>query len=399
MGGPGGKPGLPPGGEGALGDDPHPGISIAPCALPWLGQTGALSLAACPIRWAGKYLPRDLERAIPLVLAGQPAGSQHIGWVSLEPLSRNWIPNSPEAGFVEGINRAALVSALVAIVLALAMGSLLALSMTRSLRELTEATQELARGRLGRQVKVRSQDELGALATSFNQMSADLARANQARRQMTADIAHDLRSPLSVISGYAEALSDGKLPGTPEIYTILHQETLHLNHLVEDLRTLSLADAGELTLNLLPTEPGGLLERAAARYALSAQEKRVALHVQAPAGLPRVNVDPERMAQVLDNLVGNALRFTPAGGVVSLSAAAVDGALQFQVHDTGSGIDPADLPFVFDRFYKGDKARHLGGESGLGLAIARSIVEAHAGAIAVTSASGQGTTFTITLPI
>ncbi len=337
----------------------------------------------------------DLERSIPLLV-----GSQPVGWLSLEPLSRDaWQPDSPEAGFLENINRATLASALVAAGLALAMGGLLAVSMTRSLRELTEATQDLAHGRLGRQVKVRSKDELGRLATSFNQMSADLQRANQARRQMTADIAHDLRSPLSVISGYAEALSDGKLPGTPEIYTILHQETLHLNRLVEDLRTLSLADAGELSLTRLPTAPADLVERAAARYALAAKEKGVNLRIDSGPGLPRIQVDPERMAQVLDNLLGNALRFTPAGGEVVLSATGVAGMVQFQVRDTGRGIAAEDLPFVFDRFYKGDKSRHASGESGLGLAIARSIVEAHGGTISVASTPGQGAQFTVQLPI
>jgi signal transduction histidine kinase len=275
-------------------------------------------------------------------------------------------------------------------------GGLLAYTLTRPLSELTEATVQIARGKLGLQVKVRSKDELGKLAASFNKMSSDLAVATQVRQQMTADVAHDLRSPLSVIGGYAEALSDGKLPGTPEVYQILHQETKHLSRLVDDLRTLSLADAGELTLTKQPSSPKALLERVAARHAVAADQKGIRLRVQAPEDLPLITWDVERMAQVFDNLVLNAFRYTPQGGEVTLSAEAVGGATRMQVHDNGSGIAAEDLPFIFDRFFRGDKSRQQNGESGLGLAIARSIVEAHGGSIAVVSEPGKGATFTIT---
>jgi signal transduction histidine kinase len=298
---------------------------------------------------------------------------------------------------LNSINRATLVSGLVATALALLLGGLLAFTFTRTLRELTEATNEVAAGKLGRQVKIRSRDELGDLASSFNKMSLDLQQATRARRQMTADIAHDLRTPLSVISGYAEALSDGKLPGSPEIYAILHQETQQLNNLVEDLRTLSLADIGELSLTLQPADPRSMLERVAARHALAAELKGVTLAVETSDELPQVRVDPERMDQVFNNLVGNALRYTPAGGRILLSAGAAGDGLRFQVQDSGSGISAEDLPHVFDRFYRGDPARQQNGESGLGLAIAKSIVEAHGGSIRVESTNGQGARFTIDL--
>ncbi len=228
-------------------------------------------------------------------------------------------------------------------------------------------------------------------------MSLDLEQATSARRQMTADIAHDLRSPLSVISGYAEALSDGKLPGTPEIYHILHQETQHLSHLVEDLRTLSLADAGELTLNRQTIHPATILEREAARHAVTAEQRGLSLRMVVEQNLPSLNVDPERMAQVLDNLIMNAFRYTPHGGEVILAASASGKKVRLQVRDAGSGIAPEDLPHIFDRFYRGDKARLQNGKSGLGLAIAKSIIEAHGGSIAVESSPGQGATFTISL--
>jgi signal transduction histidine kinase len=336
---------------------------------------------------------RALEGAVPLVV-----NSETVGWMLPNQGPRSWIPSSPEGRFLQDVNGATMLSALVAIFLALTLGGVLAFTMTRSLRELTEATIEIAKGKLGMQVKVRSKDELGKLAASFNQMSLDLAQANQMRRQMTADIAHDLRSPLSVIAGYAEALSDGKLPGTPEVYTILHQETKHLNRLVEDLRTLSLADSGELPLSIVPTDPQTILERALARHAMVAQQKEISLRVEArPDELPSVAVDAERMAQVFDNLILNAFRYTPPGGEVLLAARAANGSVQLLVRDNGSGIASEDLPHIFDRFYRGDKSRQQSGESGLGLAITKSIVEAHKGSIRVESVPGQGSTFTITL--
>ncbi len=299
---------------------------------------------------------------------------------------------------MRNVNRATFLSALVASALALTLGSLLAFTLTRSLRELTEATVQIAQGKLGLQVKIRSRDELGELASSFNKMSRDLARAIQARRQMTADIAHELRTPLSVISGYAEALNDGKLPGTPEIYSILYQETQHLSRLVEDLRLLSLADAGELTLNLHPVSPVALLERLAGRHAVLAQQKGIALRLEADPHLPPAPMDAERMTQALDNLITNALRYTPRGGEIVLAARMVNNGLVLEVRDNGSGIAPEDLLHIFERFYRGDKSRSQNGESGLGLAIAKSIVEAHGGRISADSAPAKGTTITISLP-
>jgi two-component system sensor histidine kinase BaeS len=336
----------------------------------------------------------DLQRGVPLEAQGRT-----VGWLLLGSRGTRPPPNSPEEIFFRDVNRAALLSALVAAGLALLLGGFLALTMTRSLRELTEATVEIARGELGGQVKVRSSDELGELAASFNKMSRDLARATHARKQMTADIAHDLRSPLSVISGYAEALSDGKLPGTPEIYSVLYQETQHLSLLVDDLRTLSLADAGELPFYPQVVAPRALLERAAASHALAAEQKGVAIQIEAEEPLPSLSLDPERMAQVFDNLIGNAFRYAPAGGQVFLAARGGARTVQFQVRDNGSGIAPEDLPRIFDRFYRGDKSRQQNGESGLGLAIAKSIVEAQGGTIEAQSLPGQGSTFTVTFKI
>jgi two-component system sensor histidine kinase BaeS len=325
------------------------------------------------------------------------ADNQTIGYLILTPVSRDFTPNTPEANFLSNVNRATLMSASVAILLALVLGGLLAFTMTRSLRELTEATLEIAKGKFGKQVKVRSKDEIGELAASFNKMSIDLEQATQARQQMTADIAHDLRSPLSVITGYAEALSDNKLRGNPEVYGILLQEAKHLDHLVDDLRLLSLADAGELSLSFQPTDLGSLLEKVMARHTVAAEQRHIDLQIAVQDNLPSVQVDVERMSQVLDNLILNAFRYTPEGGLVALGADEKDGKVQIHVKDSGKGISADDLPHIFDRFYRGDKSRQHSGESGLGLAIAKSLIEAHGGKISVESTPGEGAEFTITL--
>lgn len=372
----------------------HPGGRGGAASFTLVGADRTVLVSDSGDQIGQRISEQDLQGAVPLTASGKT-----IGWMIPAETPHSWVSDSPEGMFLARINQATLVSGLVAVGLALLLGGLLAFTMTRSLREMTDATVEIAGGKFGRQVKVRSRDELGELASSFNKMSLDLAQANDLRRQMTADIAHDLRTPLSVISGYAEALSDGKLPGTPQVYDVLNTETQHLSRLVEDLRLLSLADAGELHLMLQLTEPRALLERAIASHAVAAQAKGVALRLLAAPALPAVSVDPERIAQVLDNLVSNALRYTPAGGEIILSAARDERFVLMRVSDTGSGIAPQDLPHIFDRFYRGDPSRPQNGESGLGLAIARSIVDAHKGVLLAQSEPGKGAAFTIRLPI
>jgi two-component system sensor histidine kinase BaeS len=299
---------------------------------------------------------------------------------------------------------AAAASAGVTLLVALVVGGLLARTLTRPLRELTAATQAMAGGKLDQQVNVRSADEIGELATSFNRMSADLARASQLRKQMTADLAHDLRTPLSIVRGYMEGLQEGRLQGTPELYNLLYAEVEHLQRLVEDLRVLSLADAGELSLNRRRVDPRALLERTALAYFVAAENQGITLRVEAADALPSIRVDTDRMTQVLNNLVTNALRHTLRGEIVLGATTAAD-TVTLTVRDSGEGIAPEDLPFVFDRFYRADKARVRrdqaddGASSGLGLAIAKALVESHGGTLTVASTLGMGATFAITLPV
>jgi signal transduction histidine kinase len=343
---------------------------------------------AMPREQAGRF---NTIGELPIVVDGEVVGRLRFRFPPIPA-------GSPEAEFLSRTLRSILLGLSIATLIALVLSFFLARTLSRPIRALTAATRAMAQGAFGTQVDVRTHDELGELGQAFNQMSTDLARSLHLRRQMTADIAHDLRTPLSVILGYTEALNDGKFVADPAIYAILHDEAQHLSRLIDDLRMLSLADAGELPLQRNPTAPRELLERAAVAHRVQAEQQGVTLTVAAPSDLPRVDVDPERMQQVLGNLVSNALRYTPAGGQIALRGDVAGGQVTLHVQDNGSGIQPDDLPFIFERFYRGDRARSQNGESGLGLPIARSLVEMHQGAITVASTLEEGTTFTISLP-
>lgn len=341
----------------------------------------------------------QLEHAITLSADGNT-----VGYVIFTPFRSPHdaipSPRAAEQAFLRRIMSAAAASAALTGVVALVLGGLLARTLTRPMRELTAATKAMAGGELHQQVTVRSYDEIGQLANSFNQMSSDLAHASQLRKQMTADLAHDLRTPLAILRGYIEGLKEGRIQGSPALFGLLFDEVEHLQRLIEDLRVLSLADAGELSLNRRLVDPAALLERAGLAHMVRAEDQGVELRVESSDTLPSISVDTDRMAQVLNNLVANALRHTVTGEVV-LAADTVDQQVRLTVHDTGTGIAPDDLPFVFDRFYRADKSRQRadGNSSGLGLAIAKAIVEAHGGSLTVDSIPGQGSTFVATLPI
>ncbi|MEM7538155.1 MAG: ATP-binding protein [Chloroflexota bacterium] len=323
-----------------------------------------------------------------------------------------------EHDFRHRVSLATALSAFIAIIIAVLVGWILARTLTNPLRALTEATEAMAAGDVGNQVTVHGKDEIGTLATSFNQMSTNLANASRLRQQMTADIAHDLRTPLSILGGYMEGLQRGDIQGTPKLYGIMYEEVQHLQHLVDDLRTLSLADAGKLTLNRRAVDPKALLERTGLAYIMQAEQKGLKLRIDAPDGLPSVSVDLERITQVLNNLVSNAIQYTSEGEIV-LSATATNESdreetgllVTLAIQDTGVGIAADELPLIFNRFYRADDSRQRSSSgstasdgvaqnssSGLGLAIAKAIVEAHGGTIAAESVLGEGTRFVIQLP-
>jgi two-component system, OmpR family, sensor histidine kinase BaeS len=343
----------------------------------------------------GTKLPSsDVSTGVPVKVNGVTVGTM----LTRKPPTINI--NPAESAFLDKIKQIYLLIAIGVIVLAVLMAFLFSRMLTRPIRELTAATRAVSAGKLTHTVPVRSRDELGELAASFNQMNSELARSTELRRQMTADIAHELRTPVSVILGHAEAVHDGILPPSLETFEIIRDETARLECLIEDLRTLSRADAGELPMEMRMFEPAKLLENVCLVHNQSAARKGISLERRSASDLPLVSMDPGRMQQVMNNLVDNALRYTPEGGSVILSAQVVDNMLEIRTQDSGTGIAKGELDRVFDRFYRSDPSRQREhGGSGLGLAIARSIVEKHNGRIWAESQPGQGTTIVIHLPL
>jgi signal transduction histidine kinase len=330
----------------------------------------------------GQTLPAaQLATGTPIQVNEQTVGTV-IGASMAAPAA-----TSPTGAFLRNVNRSILLAVLVAAVIALTLGALLFVQITAPIRRLTAAAHAIAAGDLSQRVTVRSGGELGELAGAFNAMAANLAASEGQRRQMVADVAHELRTPLSVIQANLEAMQDGILPIDAEQLASLHEETLLLGRLVADLRLLSLAEAGQLKLELVEADLGDLVRRAADRLRNAAEAKGVSLVVEVASDAPRVRVDVDRFTQMIGNLVDNALRYTPSGGriVLAVGWGGAPGKARtptVTVTDTGSGIAPEDLSHVFDRFYRGDKSRaRASGGSGLGLAIVKQLVESHQGKV------------------
>lgn len=299
-----------------------------------------------------------------------------------------------------GVHRSLLWAGLGAAALGTLLVWLLSRRSLRPLQNLGAAARRLGLGDLSQRADADGPSEVRQLAHSFNVMAAGLEEAERRRRNLTADVAHELRTPLSNIQGYLEAIRDGLIQPTPETIGTIHGQALHLSRLVEDLRLLAQVDAGALQLQRSPARVEELLQSGIEAVRPRAEAKGVALSIEAEASLPAVRLDVTRIAQVVGNLLENAITHTPEGGSVTVSARAAANAIEVTVADTGPGIAPEDLPRIFDRFYRADpsRARATGG-AGLGLTIARRLAEAHGGAIDVESAVGQGSRFTLRLPL
>jgi signal transduction histidine kinase len=266
--------------------------------------------------------------------------------------------------------------------------------MAAPIGEVMEAADRVAGGDYSTRVQVRGSGEVGQLASSFNQMTARLQASETQRRALLADVAHELRTPLSVIRGNVEGMLDGVYPADESHLGPVLEETAVMARLLDDLQTLSTAEAGVLRLHRERVDPVALAQDAAAAFRSRADRGGVGLDCDAPVPVPEVDVDPVRIGEVLANLLTNAIRHTPRGGSVRVAVEPDPAGVAVTVADTGPGIDPRDLPHVFDRFVKSADS----GGAGLGLAIARSLVEAHGGRIAAASVPGQGTTMRFVLP-
>ena len=309
--------------------------------------------------------------------------------------------------FRAAVNEAVSVSAVAATVTALLASLLISRQVVAPIKAMMDASRWIAKGHYAERVQVagdvarQEQDELGQLALSFNQMAEQLERTETMRRQLIGDVTHELRTPLTTIKGYMEGLMDGLLPANEESYSQIYREADRLERLVNDLQELSRVEAGAYELHLAPSSAGALIDQTIERLGRQYQEKGVTISKLVAPDLPPVLVDEDRISQVLINLVGNALQFTPAGGRVQIKASSIAGWVQIEITDTGIGIPGEHLPHLFSRFYRVDKSRsrQIGG-SGIGLTIARHLVEAHQGRIwAESPGADQGSTFAFTLPV
>jgi two-component system OmpR family sensor kinase/two-component system sensor histidine kinase BaeS len=261
--------------------------------------------------------------------------------------------------------------------------------------DVIEAVGRVAHGDLSTRVDERGPREARALARAFNAMTSRLEAGEEQRRRLLADVSHELRTPLSVVQGNLEALVDGVHPADEAHLLAILDETKVLSRLVEDLRTLSLAESGALALHREAIDVGVLARETVDSFASQAEPSGVLIDAQIPIGLPQVDADPVRAREILANLIANAIRYTPRGGRVSVEASAGDASVAIDVRDTGAGIAPDRVDRIFDRFYKSAESRG----AGLGLAIAKQLVEAHGGEITATSVLGRGTDIRFTLPV
>jgi len=333
-----------------------------------------------------------LDHAMALV-----AGGEQVGWlVQMTPGAQAL--GETEQRFLDETTRALSLAAVGAALLAVIVGGALSWQITRPMRALTHAAHDLAGGRLGQQVPVQGAREMAALAGAFNRMSQDLAEGERLRRRMAADIAHELRTPVSVLRGHLEAMLDGVYPLDAEHLAVAYDRTIHLARLVDDLRLLTRAEAGQLPLEKEQIAPADLVTRALDSFAPLALDAAVTLEREIAPGLPDLLGDADRLQQVLGNLLTNALRHTPAGGRIAVRVSRTGGAVRFAVTNNGEPLTSEQAAQVFTPFWRAEdaRARDQGG-SGLGLAISQQLVTLHGGHIWVEP-GGDETAFIFEVP-
>ena len=315
------------------------------------------------------------------------------------------LPDAVSAHLDRAFTDAVLVSLGIAtgaaVVTAIAVSGLLAVRMLRPIRAMAEGAKRIAAGHYEARVPEAGTDELAVLGTAFNGMAASLQNAERRRRELVADVAHEFRTPLATLEGYVEAMTDGTLPRNDENLGVLAHETRRMARLLEDLSKVSMAEEQQLDLRLSATEPRRLIEQAVQAAAVAFAEKGVTLGARAGLRSAPVLVDVDRIAEVLANLLANALRHTPPGGRVEIGAARRGDGVEMWVSDTGEGIAPQHLERVFERFYRVDPARaRSSGGSGIGLTIALAIIAAHGGRMwAESGGRGRGARFIVALPL
>jgi signal transduction histidine kinase len=358
--------------------------------------------ALAAVALASFLMERSASSEFRSYVMDQQMMEQHMGGSTprMDQMMSGPMMGTREDAFLADMRQSLWISGGLVAAAALVLAVILARQITGPVRRLAAATTDIAGGKLDSRIENTGSDELGQLGQSFNSMAATLQRQEEERRSMLADIAHELRTPLSVLRGNLEAMLDGLLEPRHEQLSVLHEQSVALSRLIDDLRTLSLAAEGHLELHRQPTDVAELARRVVGEMEAGAKEREIALSVEAPESLPRPALDSDRIGQVLRNLIDNALRYTPASGRVRVTVRPQAEGVTVTVSDTGAGIAREDLPHVFDRFYRADGSRtRATGGSGLGLAIVKQLVEAHGGEVWAESDAGRGSVFSFALPL
>ena len=344
----------------------------------------------------GTLILAEREQALPLESNGRVVGYL---FPDHQTATRQVLLGEPEQEFLSTVRSALLIGAAVAFVAAIAVAGVLVRGIVTPVKQLSAAVEQIAAGELEVRASVRGQDEITQLGHAFNRMAARLEQAQEARRAQTADIAHELRNPLAVLQGTLEAIGDGVYAPTAENLDPALDQVQTLNRLVEDLRFLALADTGQLRLERSGLDPGAFLRRRVDAYARRLAEADLTLEVDVTAPLPVIQADVDRLTQVVGNLLDNTVKYVPPGGTIRLVARPDNRGVIIRLIDDGPGVPDADLPHLFERFWRGEPSRSRAtGGSGLGLAITRHIVEAHGGRIWAEATPGGGLTVALWLP-
>ena len=323
-----------------------------------------------------------------------------IGTVYITPDPTAEVYIAPFQRLSASVRRSLILGSVLAVALAFLLTIVLSRRISSPIGALAEAAKRLGQGDLSRRVQIRGKGEVGMLAQAFNSMAADLEHAEQLRRNLVADVAHELRTPLSNIKGYLEAIRDRVIKPNAATIRSLNEEVALLSRLVDELQELSLAEAGELKLVCQAEDIAKLLKQTVTFWQPKTVAKEISLSLDLPDNLPLVNVDRHRVNEVLHNLLENAVTHTPKGGSITVAAVTQGNWVEVSVADTGEGIPAKDLPHIFERFYRVDRSRaRATGGSGLGLTIAKRLAEAHGGKITVQSKLGKGSRFSFTLPV
>ena len=374
----------------------------------------AATTAVAPVEFSGRIqfmrMPEGLGResdhgrgqATPAPDATPVAMPMMMGRMNEEVFTEflTEIQEELNTNFQESINRGLLIAGLAAVFAAAIVSLWISQRIVRPIHALGEASQRIAAGHYEERLAASGDDELGDLTRSFNAMAGALAETEAMRQQLIADVSHELKTPLSTIKGYMEGFQDGVLEPNPEAFQLVHREVDRLQRLVYDLQELSRAEADQIPLHLDTHDANELATAAAEWLRPQFADRGISLTVVPLANAGHVRADFDRARQVLLNVLGNALQYTPEGGTVTLAVSHADGMIRYAVTDTGPGLAQADLERIFQRFYRVDKSRaRASGGSGIGLTIARHLAEAHGGRLWATSPGpGLGSTFTFTLP-